>query len=182
MSNFAFADYAGFRAGASVNFTGTSSNDSYSGATLNIGQTSVGASIDGAYGFALSSKSLLSVGLSYSPTTLDAGSASYSGTSITLQQKNLWALYAEPGAVINDSTLLYGKLAYSGAQGNVTGNYVGSQTFHGIGYGAGIRQLIDKSFYVQVEAMDISYNSQTVNSVTYKPTVTQGTIGIGYKF
>jgi len=177
------SNFAGGRIGLNENITGSSANISTPSFALNIGENSGGASIEGAYAVAMSKSTLLSLGATYSLMTQNAGSVFVAGTiAETLQQKNLWTAYIEPGTTLTDTTLLYGKLAYSSVQGVLNGQFSGSKNFDGVGYGLGIRQMMAKNVYVQVEAMYISYNSQTVNSVYYKPNATLGTLGVGYKF
>ena len=175
-------NFAGGRIGINENITGSSANISTPSFALNIGENSGGASLEAAYGMPMGKTALLSLGATYSLMTQNAGSVVGGNISETLQQKNLWTAYIEPGTTITDTTLLYAKLAYSNVQGVLNGQYNGSKNFDGVGYGLGIRQMMSKNAYVQVEAMYISYNSQTINSVYYKPTATLGTLGVGYKF
>ena len=144
------------------------------------GESSTNGSIQGAYSFALSESGLFSVGATYALGDLKAGSISSS--SVTAKAKNIYTIYAEP-AIVNGNTAFYGKLAYIGAKGAVKGTSTTyTSDFSGIGYGVGIRTLMDKNMYVQVEFMNLNFNIETVNSTTVEPDGTTGTVGIGYRF
>jgi outer membrane immunogenic protein len=148
--------------------------------TVAVGESSTNGSIQGAYSFALSETGLFSVGATYALGDLKAGSISES--SITLKAKNFYTIYAEP-AIVNGNTAFYGKLAYIATKGVLTASgATANSNFSGIGYGVGIRTLMDKNMYVQVEFMNSNFDSKTINTVTVEPDGTIGTIGIGYKF
>jgi len=148
--------------------------------TVAVGESSTNGSIQGAYSFALNENGLFSVGATYALGDLKAGSISTS--SFTIKAKNLYTIYAEP-AFVNGNTAFYGKLAYIATKGAITAstaNY--NQNFSGTGYGVGIRTLVDKNLYLQVEFMNSNFRSKTVDGTTVEPDGTIGTVGIGYKF
>ena len=148
--------------------------------TAAVGESSTNGSIQGAYSFALNDSGLFSVGATYALGDLKAGSISTS--SITIKAKNLYTIYAEP-AFVNGNTAFYGKLAYIATKGVLTSSSTTNSTnFSGTGYGVGIRTLVDKNLYLQVEFMNSNFSSKTVNGTTYEPDGTIGTVGIGYKF
>lgn len=172
----------------SSNFEGASVVLNYNAATLTtelagttaLGESSNNASIQGAYSFALSEKALLSVGATYALGDLKAGS--YSSDTATIKAKNLYTVYVEPAYVIG-TTAMYGKLAYIATKGVLTISSVDySENFTGSGYGFGIRTMLDKNIFMQVEFMTTKFNSKTISSTTVEPGGTIGTIGIGYKF
>ena len=148
--------------------------------TFALGESSTNASIQGAYSFALGEKSLLSVGATYAMGDLNAGSVSSS--SVQLKAKNLYTIYVEPAYVMG-TTAIYGKLAYIATKGAITASGVEySDDFNGTGYGVGIRTMIDKNMYFQVEFMNATFNSKTIQSLPIQPGGTIGTGGIGYRF
>ena len=172
----------------SSNFEGASVVLNYNAATLTtelagttaLGESSNNASIQGAYSFALSEKALLSVGATYALGDLKAGS--YSSSTATIKAKNLYTVYVEPAYVIG-TTAIYGKLAYVGIKGELTGSTdTYTENFTGTGYGFGVRTMLDKNIFMQVEFMTAKFNSKTISSTTVEPDGTIGTIGIGYKF
>ena len=166
--------------GASVALNVNSATLTTAISTVAVGESSTNGSIQGAYSFALSESGLFSVGATYALGDLKAGSISTS--SITVKAKNLYTIYAEP-AIVNGNTAFYGKLAYIATKGVLTtSSTTYNSNFSGIGYGVGIRTLMDKNMYVQVEFMNSNFNSNTINGTTVEPDGTIGTIGIGYKF
>lgn len=150
------------------------------------GQQSIGASIQGAYGFALSNNIVLSVGANYSlvdSKSFDASSGS--GYSITSKLKNQSSLYLEPGYLVSEKTLAYGKVSYESAKASqdATGQANISKNLHGMGYGFGIRTMLDKNLSLQAELKSVKYGSESSSSTSqFKTSATVGTIGLGYKF
>ena len=173
----------------SSNFEGASVALNYNKATLlglsdvaegfALGESSNNASIQGAYSFALSEKALLSVGATYALGDLKAGSIS---STLETKAKNLYTVYVEPAYVIG-TTAIYGKVAYIGTKGVITASSVDySSNFTGTGYGFGVRTMLDKKMYLQVELMNVKFNTKTLDSLAITPGGTIGTVGIGYKF
>lgn len=81
--------------------------------------------------------------------------------------------------------LAYAKLGYFGirkGEESVDG-VTASKTFGGPGYGLGIRAMLDRNFYLQVEYTQADYNRKmTAGLGAYRPMTATGTIGLGYKF
>lgn len=50
------------------------------------------------------------------------------------------------------------------------------------GYGLGIRTLLDRNLYLQIEYTQADYNRKTPDFGTYRPMTTTGSIGLGFKF
>lgn len=172
----------------SSNFEGASVVLNYNAATLTtevatttaLGESSSNASIQGAYSFSLSENGLLSIGGTYALGDLKAGSISTNST--TAKAKNLYTIYVEPAYVIG-ATAIYGKLAYVGTKGILKGSTTTyTENFTGTGYGVGIRTMLDKNIFMQVEYMVTNFNSKTIASTAVEPGGTIGTVGIGYKF
>jgi opacity protein-like surface antigen len=172
----------------SSNFEGASVALNVNSATLttevasaiSLGETSTNGSVQGAYSFALSEKGLFSVGATYAMGDLKAGSVSSS--SFTIKAQNLYTVYVEPAYVIG-TTAIYGKLAYIGTKVASTGSTTSiTENFTGTGYGFGVRTMLDKNIFMQVEFMNAKFNSKTIDSESVEPGGTVGTVGIGYKF
>ena len=96
-----------------VNLSAASTNLKLSPSQYNLGGDNWLASFQGAYGIELSNSSVLGMGLTY------AAGKSKSGTSIDdnpratddISLKNQYSLYLEPGSLLSDNTLLYGKIS-----------------------------------------------------------------------
>lgn len=154
-----------------------------------LGKNSTGASLQAAYGFAVTPNTVISLGATYgltSPTVLDVSAGILGGNGVTAKLKDSYSLYVEPGYLISNSTLAYGKISYESAKlsgSNFTGEE--KQSIHGTGLGFGIRTMIDKNLSLQVEVKRVGYNTVQFIAepgVDFKTTTTVGTIGLGYKF
>jgi Outer membrane protein beta-barrel domain len=180
-------NFRGFSAGLNLNLAGSVTELSDSTGKVKIGDTSQNAGLQAAYTFAPSEQFAIGIGATYSLSDLNAGSGSSGTTTYEFKAKDIYTVYVEPGFVIGNNTLGYAKLAYTGTRADTKATVSGVTTtatdnFNGSGYGAGIRTLLDKNVYLQVEFMQVTMNELTRNGVTLKPTSTLGTIGLGYKF
>jgi len=182
------ANFDGFSAALNLNLMGASTRakiDS-SGPTLDgLGANAAALSLQAAYGFDLSNNTVVSIGGTYvlgSPKvfSLEDGNNSANGKA-----KSVTSLYLEPGYLLSDKTMAYGKLSYESANLSVdsVGNNV-SKGIRGTGFGAGLRTMIDKNVFLQVEVKRIGYGTARFQGDTsdFKTSATMGTIGIGYKF
>lgn len=153
-----------------------------------IGQQSWGASIQGAYGFELSNSSVLSVGATYGLSKSKAGSLTVEGEdggTAALKLKNQMSIYVEPGFLLSDKTMVYGKVAYESGKGTAdfTGGDSESQKIKGSSFGFGIRTMIDKNTFIQAEIKQVGYKAKEYESFgSIKTKATVGTIGFGMKF
>ena len=190
-STSAFAqvsNFTGYSAGVNLDHTAVNYENSYSsgGNDNGFGQQSVGVSIQGAYGLALSNSVILSIGANYSLVDSKSYEASSgTGISITDKLKNQYSLYLEPGYLVSEKTLAYGKVSYESAKGteDQTGQASISKDLHGMGYGFGIRTMLDKNLSLQAEIKSVKYGSESSSATSqFKTSATVGTIGLGYKF
>jgi hypothetical protein len=179
------------------NFTGFSGavNLSAAATKTKIGTDSDGlggenwiGSFQGAYGIELSNSSVLGMGITYAAGKSKSGSfVGDDGYTYTIALKNQYSLYLEPGTLLSDNTFFYGKISYEKAKlafDGSDGSVVASKSLKGTGYGVGLRHMLDKTKFVQVEFKKVSYNSTLAadETTTLKSTATLGTIGIGMKF
>ena len=117
------------------------------------------------------------------------------GVSLTEQLKEdaRYGISFEPGITFHQDTAVYLKLTASWAKftGNVAANGIStvevSNNHSGIGYGAGIKHLVDKKIFIFAEFEQVDFQSKTEalgggESLTIKPKNTQGLLGIGYQF
>ena len=156
---------------------------------MQLGGDNWGGSVQAAYGLELSSSSAIGFGLNYSLGNSKSGTA-YDNkvASDTANIKNQYSFYLEPGSLLGDNTLLYGKISVEKGKFAVTSTPASqsfSKSISGTGYGAGLRHMLDKSKFVQVEFMKVGYKTFTPpKDLTTKieSSTTLGTIGIGMKF
>lgn len=150
-----------------------------------IGQQSFNGSAQVAYGFVASPGTVVSVGGTYALGNAKGGTFTAGNTSGEFRAKNAYSFYVEPGFLLNDKTLAYGKLSYESAKGTAasTGQAEASKSLNGTGFGAGIRTMLSKTSFIQVEFKQVGYGGIDIanaGSLTTKATV--GTIGFGMKF
>ena len=177
------SNFSGLSVGINGNFSTAATELSYSTLSLNAGDTSQNLALQASSGIGMDSNSILSIGGTYALNDLKAGTATASSTTATLKAKNIYTVYLEPGKLINSDTLLYAKLAYAGTKGEASLNSsTFSSDFNGIGYGAGSRIKMDKNLSLQIEFMQLNFNSISTSGATFKPNLTLGTIGFIYKF
>lgn len=177
-------NFAGFSAAANVNMTTATTEVSVPGASVKFDDNSQNVSLQAAYGLALGNNFVLGFGGTYALGDMKAGTIVAGANRVEMKGKDMYSLYIEPGFVLGNSTLAYAKVAYLGMKGeaSATGAATFSDNFDGVGYGIGIRTMLDKNLFAQVEFMQSDYSAKTYSGGTYKPSATTGTIGIGYKF
>jgi hypothetical protein len=164
--------------GVNVSSVGGSTNLSGSD-SANIGQQSVVPAAELGYTFGASKEIALGLTGTYDLADTKGGS----GGSGNLVGKKHYSINFKPGYVLGSSTMLYALLGYNRMQGTFNdGGYTGHSNLNGIGYGIGLQALLDKHFYVKLEGQQVKYTSSSVGGITYKPSTTIATLGVGYKF
>jgi opacity protein-like surface antigen len=95
---------------------------------------------------------------------------------------NRYSLDIVPTVALSNNYQLYGKLSsIYGTAASTDG--VATSNVQGVGYGIGVRKMLDKNLYVQA-----GYDLNKFNDVTYSNGTTAAlqenvySIGIGYKF
>lgn len=178
------SNLSGWSLGLNVNSASTWTEFIGGGTSAKISDTSQNASLQAAYGAALGIHGVLGFGVTYSLGDLKAGSINAGGRNVDFKLKNLYSLYIEPGYAMSDSWLAYAKLGYFGVRNgeeSVDG-VIASKTFGGLGYGLGIRTMLDKNLYLQIEFIQADYNRKTADFGTYRSMTSTGSVGLGFKF
>ena len=153
-----------------------------------LGGDNWGGSVQAAYGLELSNSSVIGFGLNYSLGNSKSGATYKNNVATdTANIKNQYSFYLEPGSLLSDNTLLYGKISVEKGKFAVTSTPASdsfSKSISGTGYGVGLRHMLDKSKFVQVEFMKVAYKTITAPDLTtkIKSSTTLGTIGMGMKF
>jgi opacity protein-like surface antigen len=170
--------FEGASAGASISSVGGSTNLSGTQAG-NMGQQTVVPTLNVGYAFGLSKEIALGLTGTYDLTDTQGGSSG----SANLVGKKHWSVNFKPGFVLGSSTMIYALVGYNRMQGTLTNNgTTGAANLNGIGYGLGIEALVDKNVYVRLEGQQVKYTTVDNSGVTYKPSTTLATLGLGYKF
>lgn len=174
-------NFEGFSLGANYESTNTTLSDAI-GSDSGSGS---GLGIQAKYTFALANAFTLGLGATYSTGNHQAAiAASPTGLLSNIYTNNNFSLDVEPGYAFSNSTLGYAKVSAIGATlFSDSGSF--SQTISGIGYGLGVRALVDKNMFVQMGYdynvyQDIAPAAAAGNSLTTRGSVFS--IGAGYKF
>lgn len=177
--------FEGASIGYNVNFHSTT-NEVTSGTDQlkGLGWTSLGGSLQGAYGWPVGREGLFSIGATYSINDVPMGDIDSPTGSTSYTEKDVLSVYMEPGFKLSSTTLAYARISYEGAtlRAQSTGSL--SQKLDGAGYGFGMRSMLDSRWYVQAEVKQVVYTRGSFNSSAsqFKPSATSGTIGFGYQF
>ena len=185
-STSAFAQVSNFTGfSAAVNMTMDAASTDFSGSG-SISDQSLGANLQAAYGYALNANTVLSVGATYALTDAKAGNfVDNNNGAVTTKLKKQNSIYIEPGFLVAPSTLAYGKISFDSATldlSSAAGN--GTADSKGTGFGIGIRTVLDKNLFLQIEAKQTVFDKARVsgNDVDHKTKTTTASVGIGYKF
>jgi len=175
----------------SLNSTGGTTTTGYAYSTsfnkINAANVSIGI---GNY-FSITPTFLLGIGAEYSP--LSSSKSNYSvtaGGSTTnndqWSKNNSYSIFASPAYAIDKTSLIYGKLGYTGISIKNSPSDESSSNVNYKGYllGLGYRQVIDGRLYGFVESNYSQYSSKTddVGTGSTKPKSMNVMLGIGYKF
>lgn len=170
--------FSGPSVGVSVSSVGGTTDLSGS-RSANMGQQSVVPTVEAGYAFGVSKEVALGLTGTYDLADTKGGSDG----SANLVGKKHYSINFKPGYVVGSSTMLYALVGYNRMQGSLNNNGAsGYSNLNGIGYGIGLQALLDKNVYVKLEGQQVKYTSSTVNGLTYKPSTTIATLGLGYKF
>ena len=172
--------FEGFSAGVKVSSVGTSTTLSASdGTSINMGQQSIVPTVEVGYAYGVSKEIVLGLTATYDLAETKAGSVN----GLNFKAQNHYSVNFKPGYVFNNTTQAYVIVGYNSMTAKAS--YAGltsTQTMNGFGAGAGIQVLLNKNIYIQAEAQQLTYESKSSNGISYKPSATVGTIGLGYKF
>lgn len=170
--------FEGFSLGGSLDFNKSTTN------VLNIGSdsgNSSGMGLQGQYSIALGNQFVLGLGASYSLGNRKAGSLGTPATDFTT--KNAMSFDISPSYAISDSLLVYGKVSSVGLTVvSTTAGIESSDSLSGIGYGLGVRSMIDKNLYIQAGYDVNRYNEKTTSTNTFSGNSNIFSLGAGFKF
>ena len=204
MPTFAYSQAKNF-AGPSLAVTGgkvssttkVNYNDGAGGSAeahvADIGGNDIGFGLDLSYAFAIDNNFLIGLGFTYGLNDTDAGTVA---SILKFKIEDQRSVYIQPTYAFNNSFAAYGKIGYHEMDGKATltqnlfinnqnyGLAAGSASgeFKGIGYGFGLKGLINQNVYIQAEAGLIQYDKETKSDIGFEPEVVLGTISVGYKF
>lgn len=171
-------NFEGFSLGGTLDFSRGTTN------VLNLGSdsgNSTGLGLQAQYSIALNNQFVLGLGASYSLGNRKAGSLGLPLTDFST--KNAASIDITPSYAISDSLLVYGKLSSVGVtlMSNTAGTE-SSDSLTGIGYGLGLRSMIDKNLYIQAGYDFNRYNDKTSGANTLSGSSNIFSLGAGFKF
>lgn len=177
-------NFVGFDLGLDVGFKSTSAKLSSANSSLDsVGSTDWGWALTGGYTMPLGQSATLGFVGSYDLSTTEFAKLSDPSTTVKAKMKDHYSIGLEPGWVVSNNVLVYGKLNYHSANFSLDYNSSsGKQDFKAFGYGAGVKVLMSKNVFVRLSVERVDYDSKTVSGVTMKPSDTTGMIGLGWKF
>jgi opacity protein-like surface antigen len=190
--------FEGFTAGLNVGSVGgtssiTQSVEGIGTATADWGQQSFVPGVELGYNYAATQNIVLAVTATYDFADSKLGQQNISfdadSASINFKGQNRYSINLKPGYVITPSTMVYATVGYNSMTVK-TGGFTAaasSSSFSGIGYGLGLAVMATKNIFVKAEFQQINFGSKSITgaeefNASLKPSLTVGTIGVGYKF
>nr|WP_315464616.1 outer membrane beta-barrel protein [uncultured Rhodoferax sp.] len=172
----ATSDLSGFSIGTLAEFSrgSVSATDGSSD-----GGATTSASVQARYDWSLTPTFAVGLGASYSSGNHAFGSYA-TGTAATVN--NRYSLDIVPTIALSNNYQLFGKLSsIYGTAASTDG--VATSSVQGVGYGIGVRKMLDKNLYVQAgydlnQFRDVTFSNGTTAALQE----TVYSIGIGYKF
>lgn len=180
-------NFEGFTAGVNVSSVGGTTTQSAPGLSTDYGQQSFVPGLELGYNYAATQNIVLGLTATYDLADSKLGQQSAFGQSGDFKGQNRYSVNFKPGFLVTPSTMIYATVGYNSMTQKIQGagqSY--SNTFNGIGYGAGVSVMVDKNVFVKAEVQQVNFNSVSYTSSgitgTSQPNLTIGTIGVGYKF
>ena len=101
--------------------------------------------------------------------------------------KNSLSFYIAPGKVINEHTLVYGKLSLETTKFSIgtkssTTIRTKEEAISGVGIGFGVRNKINNDLILQTEIKRVNYKEVDYFNDKIEPSTTSGSVGLLYKF
>jgi hypothetical protein len=145
-------------------------------ANTSVTSTSADAVLQAQYDYAAGEKFLIGVG-----ATLDLGELTFGQwmpSNIALKMKDRYSLYVAPGYALNNTTLVYAKLAY------ISGTFYDPHTIvlPGTGLGVGLKIMGGSNVFYQIELSNSDYANREYLDATDKFSINALTLSVGYKF
>ena len=133
------------------------------------------------YSLALAPQFVLGLGVTLGTGNNNAGTFSLTGTEVST--KNRTAFDIIPGYAISNSMMLFGKVSALSADGaSTTAGVETKKSISGVGYGFGLRGLIDKNMFYQLGYDINKYNDVDFGTGNVKASSSVFSLGVGYKF
>ena len=165
-------------------------------AAFKLGDVSSNLGIDLNYGFPISDKFVLGLGVTadFGKTklgglTLSDGTDTASGSGDIKDNKSI---YIQPTYIISSNSAVFGKLGYNEAKVSFTdaNSISGSKNTNGYSYGLGLKTFLNEAVFLQVEGLITEYDKEVIAQnyddsgydISVEPKVYSAIISIGYKF
>jgi hypothetical protein len=145
----------------------------------------VGLALTASYGLDLSPETVVLLGADLDFTEKHIFRSSESKNYSNL--KNSLSFYIAPGKVINEHTLVYGKLSLETTKFSIgtkssTTIRTKEEAISGVGIGFGVRNKINNDLILQTEIKRVNYKEVDYFNDKIEPSTTSGSVGLLYKF
>jgi hypothetical protein len=197
--NFAGPSLAASGAFISNNFKANYNDGIDTGHIADIGENDIAYGLDLAYSIPVDNNFLIGLGITYGLNEADAGKVL---GVLNFKADNYKSIYIQPTYAFNNAFAGFVKLGYHelDGKGTLTSNLDVSTTggidtllagslskkFNGVGYGFGLKGLINQNIYLQAEVQFVDYDSEgggsAASAASFAPETVSGIISVGYKF
>jgi hypothetical protein len=195
-----YVGVSGSIAGFATDASKTSSDNTTNGAGNGpVGKITPLAALDLGYGIPAGSGTTIAIGATYTPmkAELDGkGTDNARGQTHKFEIKDHFTIYVQPTFEINKDSAFFVKAFYAHADTSATNLTKAPGDLEGFGGSTGLKVMLTKNAFVQVEAAYTKYDTLTATDTsiggqggsitrTYKaedPELAEGRITVGYKF
>ena len=195
-----YVGVSGSIAGFATDATKTSSDNTSNGTGNGpVGKITPLAALDLGYGIPAGSGTTIAIGATYTPmkAELDGkGTDAARGQTHRFEIKDHFTIYVQPTFEINKDSAFFVKAFYAHADTSATNLTKAPGDLEGYGASTGLKVMLTKNAFVQVEAAYTKYDTLTATDTsiggeggaitrTYKaqdPELAEGRITVGYKF
>jgi hypothetical protein len=168
--------------GASLNFVNLENDIEVLGTKLSFDNdgTNIGLGLNLGYGASFNDFYLaVEAGLS---TGNGKSKSEYNGVEITVEGQQGWNISILPGYLVDNSTLIYGRLGLGSIQGKVSALELSdTDDIDTTVLGLGVQKSFSETLSARVELSQTSFD-ETINNVDYSGTATAVSFGIQSKF
>ena len=177
----------GFYAGLGLGAVGANFSTTTIVSKTKVGQNNTVGMID--VGYAAPINPNWGIGLGATLDMNETKSGEVEPGNFRVRIKDHYSVYVQPYLNLTPSTAVFGKLGYHAMKGDVSDlTYARSNTYHGIGYGLGVKSMMNRNIYLQAEATWVDYDSRTFFGTKskidfdYAFKSTAGVVTLGYQF
>jgi len=172
------SNFEGFTAGFNLSAIGGTTEISGAGNSVNYGQQSFVPGAEIGYNFAATNNVVLGITATYDFSDIKLGQDG----DLNFKGQNRMSLNFKPGYVVSPNTIIYATVGYNTMDVKASiPSSSNTKNLSGVGYGLGAAVMLTKNTFFKAEVQQVSFNSWN-DGASLTPSLTIGTVGIGYKF